>query len=44
LKAYELNQQRESNIKVVKSFKLETKAIAYHPKQGGHLRIAKEEL
>jgi hypothetical protein len=44
LKAYELNQQRESNIKVVKSFKLETKALAYHPKQGGHLRIAKEEL
>jgi len=43
LKAYELNQQRESNIGVVKSFKLE-EALAYHPKKRGHLRVAKEEL
>jgi hypothetical protein len=37
LRAYGLDQQGES-------FRLETKILTYQPKQGGHLRVAKEEL
>jgi hypothetical protein len=44
LRAHGLNQQRESNIGVVKSFRSKTKILAYHPEQGGHLRVTKEEL
>jgi hypothetical protein len=44
LKAYGLNKQRESNIGVVKKSKSETKVLTYQPKQGGHLRVVKEEL
>jgi hypothetical protein len=29
---------------IVESFKLETKVLAYQPKQGGHPKITKEEL
>jgi hypothetical protein len=44
LRAYRLNQQRESNIGVIKSFRLETKNLAYQPEQGGHFKVAKKEL
>ncbi len=44
LRAYELDQQRENNIGVVKSFRLKIEILAYQLDQGGHLRIAKEEL
>jgi hypothetical protein len=44
LKAYGLDQQRENNIGVVESFKLETKVLAYQLEQGGHIRVAKKEL
>jgi hypothetical protein len=44
LKAYGLNQQKENNIGVVKSYKSGTKVLTYQPKQGRHLSIAKEEL
>ncbi len=37
LKAYGLDQQR-------KSFRLQIEVLAYQPKQGGHLRVAKKEL
>jgi len=37
LKAYGLDQQGESS-------RLETENLTYQPKQGGHLRVAKEEL
>jgi hypothetical protein len=44
LKAYGLDQQRESNRGVVETSRLETKVLTYQPEQGGHFRIAKEEL
>jgi len=44
LKAYGLDQQRESNIGVLESFRSKTKFLACQKKQGGHLKIAKEEL
>jgi hypothetical protein len=44
LKAYGLDQQKESNIRVIKSFRLKTKVLACQPKQGRHLRVAKEKL
>jgi hypothetical protein len=44
LKTYGLDQQRESKIGVIESFRLETKVFAYQPEQGGYLRVAKEEL
>jgi hypothetical protein len=44
LKAYALDQQRESNIGVVESFRSKTKKLAYQPEPGGHLRVAKKEL
>jgi prephenate dehydratase len=37
LRTYGLDQQGEN-------FKLKTEILAYQPKQGGHLRVAKEEL
>ncbi len=37
MKAYGLNRQGES-------YKSKTKVLTCQPKQGGHLRIAKEEL
>jgi hypothetical protein len=42
LKAYGLNQQKESNIGVVESFRSKTEFLAYQPEQGGHLRVTKE--
>jgi hypothetical protein len=44
LKAYGLDQQRESNIVVVESFRLKTKFLAYQLEQGGHLKVTKEKL
>jgi len=44
LKAYGLDQRKESNIGVVKSSRSKTKVLAYQPEQGRHLRIAKEKL
>jgi hypothetical protein len=44
LKAYGLDQQRESNIEVVENSILETKVLAYQLEYGGHLRVAKKEL
>jgi len=44
LRAYGLNQQKENNIGVVKSSRSEKEVLTYQPKQGRHLRIAKEEL
>ncbi len=44
LKAYGLDQQRESNIVVVENFRSKTKFLAYQQEQGGHLRVAKEQL
>jgi hypothetical protein len=44
LKACGLDQQGESNIGVVKSFKSEIDFLTYQPKQGRHLQVAKEEL
>jgi hypothetical protein len=42
LRAYGLDQQRESNIGVVKNSRSEIKILAYQPKQGGHLEVNKE--
>jgi hypothetical protein len=39
-----LDQQKENNIRVVESSKLEIEVLTYQPKQGGHLRVTKEEL
>ncbi len=44
LRAYGLDQEREINIRVVESSRSKTKVLAYQLKQGGHIRIAKEEL
>ncbi len=44
LRAYELDQQRENKVGVVKSFKSKIEILTYQPQQGGHLRITKEEL
>jgi len=44
LRAYGLDQQWENNIKVVESSISKTEVLAYQPKQGGHLKVAKEEL
>ncbi len=44
LKTYGLDQQRESNMRVVENSRLETKVLTYQPEQGGHLRVAKEKL
>jgi hypothetical protein len=44
LRTYGLDQQRESNIRVVESSKLETKVLTYQLEQGRHLRVAKEKL
>jgi hypothetical protein len=44
LKAYGLNQQRKNNIGVVESSKSKIEVLAYQPKQGGHLKVAKKEL
>jgi hypothetical protein len=44
LRAYGLDQQKESNIGVVENSKSKTKVLTYQPKQGARLRVAKEEL
>jgi hypothetical protein len=44
LRAYGLNQQHENNIKVVENSISKIKVFTYQPKQGGHLKVAKEEL
>ncbi len=44
LKAYGLDQQRESNIRIVKSYKSKIDFLAYQREQGGHLKVAKEDL
>ncbi len=44
LRTYGLDQQRESNIRVVESSRLETEVLAYQLEQGGHLKVAKEKL
>jgi hypothetical protein len=44
LRAYGLDQQRESNIGVVENSRSKAKVLSYQLEQGGHLRIAKEEL
>jgi hypothetical protein len=44
LKAYGLDQQRESNIGVVESSRSKTEVITYQLEQGGHLRITKKKL
>ncbi len=44
LRVYGLDQQKESKIGVVQSFRSEIEVLTYQPKQGGHLKIAKKEL
>jgi hypothetical protein len=44
LRSYGLDQQWESNIRILEISRLKTKVLAYQPKQGGHRKIAKEEL
>jgi hypothetical protein len=44
LTAYGLDQQRESNIGIAESSKSKIEILTYQPEQGGHLRVAKEEL
>jgi hypothetical protein len=44
LRAYGLDQQQESNIRVVKSSRSKTKILTYQPKQGGHFKVVKKEL
>jgi hypothetical protein len=44
LKAYGFDHQKESNIGIIKSFKSKIKVLTYQLEQGGHLKIAKEEL
>jgi hypothetical protein len=44
LRAYGLDYQRESNIGVVENSRSKIEILAYQSKQGGHFRVAKEEL
>jgi hypothetical protein len=44
LRTYGLDQQRKSNIRFVENSRLETEVLAYQLEQGGHFRVAKEEL
>ncbi len=44
LRVYGLDQQKEGKIGVVQSFRSKIEVLTYQPKQGGHLKIAKEEL
>jgi len=44
LRTYGMDWQRESNIGVVKNSRSKIEILAYQPKQGRHLRVAKEEL
>ncbi len=44
LRAYELDHLKESNIRVVKSFRSKIKIILYQLEQGKNFKIIKEEL